>query len=81
MLGFVGVFFLPAIFLLGGAPAIIPLITLILVVMVTPFINPAERKPTRARWTGRVITFASLALILLIGWFVIFMRDVPLLRE
>ena len=81
MLGFVGVFFLPAIFLLGGAPAIIPLITLLLVAMITPIINPTERKPNRAKWTGRLITFFGLALILLAGWFLIFMRDMPLLRE
>lgn len=81
MAGFVGVFFVPAVFLLGGAPAIIPLITLMLVALVTPFINPTEKMSMRARWTGRFITFAGLAGILVVAWYLIFMRDVPLLRE
>ena len=81
MSGFVGVFFIPAVFLLGGAPAIIPLITLLLVAMVTPFINPSEKMSQQAKWTGRLITFFGLALILAVAWYVIFMRDAPLLRE
>ena len=81
MAGFVGVFFLPAVFLLGGAPAIIPLITLLLVAMVTPFINPSEKMSAQAKWTGRLITFFGIALILVGAWYLIFMRDVALLRE
>ena len=81
MAGFVGVFFLPAVFLLGGAPAIIPLITLLLVAMVTPFINPSEKMSAQAKWTGRFITFFGIALILVGAWYLIFMRDVPMLRE
>ena len=81
MAGFVGIFFIPAVFLLGGAPLIIPLITLLLVVMATPFINPAEKFPTKGRWTGRVITFFSLAILLTVGWYFTFMQEAPLLRE
>jgi len=81
MAGFVGVFFIPAIFLLGGAPAIIPLITLLLVALVTPFINPTEKMSSKARWTGRLITFFGIALILVGAWYMVFMREAPLLRE
>lgn len=81
MAGFVGVFFIPAVFLLGGAPAILPLITLLLVAMVTPFINPCEKMSVRVKWTGRFMTFFGLALLLGIAWYLIVMREVPLLRE
>ncbi len=81
MAGFVGVFFIPAVFLLGGAPAILPLITLLLIAMVTPFINPAEKMSGRARWTGRLITFFGLALVVAIAWYFIVMREAPMLRE
>lgn len=81
MAGFVGVFALPAFFLLGGAPVIIPLITLLLVALVTPFINPTERFSPKARWTGRVLTFLVLSLLLGIGWYLTFMRGSPELRE
>jgi len=79
--GFFVLFALPAFFLLGGAPLIIPLILLLLVAMITPLINPTERRPARARWTGRGITFFILALLLVGVWYVIFLRDVPVLRE
>ena len=79
--GFVVVFFVPAVFLVGGAPAIIPLITLLLVAMVTPLINPTEKMAARAKWTGRLITFLGLALILVAAAWFIFMREGPLLRE
>jgi len=81
MAGFVVVFFVPAVFLVGGAPAIIPLITLLLVAMVTPLINPTEKMAARAKWTGRLITFLGLALILVAAAWFIFMREGPLLRE
>ena len=81
MAGFVGVFFIPAVLLLGGAPAIIPLITLLLVALSTPFINPTEKMSVKARWTGRLITFGGLALLLVVAWYLVFMREVPLLRE
>lgn len=81
MAGFVGVFFIPAIFLLGGAPAIIPLITLMLIAMGTPFINPTEKMSLKARWIGRSITFSSIAVILVIAWYWTFMREMPMLRE
>ena len=81
MAGFVGIFFLPAIFLLGGAPAIIPLITLLLVAVVTPLINPAERMSPKAKWIGRLATFLGLTALLAGGWVAFFMREVPILRE
>lgn len=70
--GFIGIFFLPAIFLLGGAPFIIPLVFLLLFAVLTPVINPAERMPGRAKWIGRGIIFLGLALLLGAGawwWF------------
>jgi hypothetical protein len=79
--GFFVLFALPAFFLLGGAPLIIPLILLLLVAVLTPFINPAERKSEKARWIGRGITFFVLAMLLVGGWALIFLRDAPLLRE
>lgn len=81
MAGFVGLFFLPAFFLLGGAPFIIPVLTLFLLVLVTPFINPTEKMADRPRWTGRVVTWLVLALLMGIGYYVLFMRAVPVLRE
>jgi|GEM_PF-4879764 len=79
--GFFVLFALPAFFLLGGAPVIIPLILLLLVALVTPFINPAERQSDKARWIGRGITFFVLAMLLVGGWALIFLKDAPLLRE
>ena len=66
---FIGVFLLPAAFLLGGAPLIVPLITCLLLVLVTPFINPLERQSTAAKWWGRVITFLLLAGGVVALWF------------
>jgi hypothetical protein len=81
VVSFVGIFALPAIFLLGGAPAILPLLTLLLVALVTPFINPTDRMSDKARWIGRVVTFLVLSLLVVIAWYMIFMRDLPILRE
>lgn len=81
MAGFVGVFALPALVLLGGALLIIPCITLLLVALVTPFINPVEGRSPKARWTGRLLTFLGLSLLLLVGWYLVFLRDTPLLLE
>ncbi len=81
MLGFVGIFAMPAFFLLGGAPLIIPLITLFMLALVTPFLNPAERKSRRARWVGRLVVFLVLALSLGAAWAAIFLGEAPLLRE
>jgi hypothetical protein len=78
--GFFALFALPAFFLLGGAPVIIPLIVLLLVAVVTPFINPAERRSSKARWIGRGVTFVFLALILG-ALFLYFVRELPALRE
>jgi len=79
--GFVGLFLLPAFFLLGGAPFIIPVLTLFLLVLVTPFINPTEKMADRPRWTGRLVTWLVLAVLMAIGYYVLFMRAVPILRE
>lgn len=81
MAAFAGIFCLPALFLLGGAPAILPLLTLLLVALVTPFINPAERMEPRAKWTGRLLTFLGLALLLAAGWYWFFQRAEPILLE
>lgn len=81
MAGFLGIFFVPAIALLGGAPLIIPLLFMLLVALVTPFINPADRMPTKARWIGRILTFVILTLLLVLAWYFVFLRQVPLLRE
>lgn len=67
-IGFVGVFLLPAAFLLGGAPVIVPLITCFLMVLATPFINPLERRSVSAKWWGRVITFSFLAGTIVVLW-------------
>lgn len=79
--GFFGVFMLPAFFLLGGAPVILPLLTLLLVAVLTPFINPVEKWSPKAMWIGRGVTFGVIGLILLVGWYLVFMRAVPVLRE
>ena len=81
MAGFVGVFFVPAALALGGAPAIPPLITLLLVALVTPLISPCEKMPDKAKWTGRLITFFALSLLLLAGLYFVFMREAPVLLE
>ena len=81
MVGFVVVFAMPAFFLLGGAPLIIPLITLFMLALATPFLNPAERKSRRARWTGRLVVFLILALLLGVVCYGVFLRQAPLLRE
>lgn len=66
---FVGVFALPAIFLLGGAPLVIPLILVLLISVFTPLINPAERMPSKPKWIGRIIVFLALAALLgACGW-------------
>ncbi|HEX2749632.1 MAG TPA: hypothetical protein VHM91_16600 [Verrucomicrobiales bacterium] len=67
---FIGVFLLPAVFLLGGAPIIIPLILCLLMVLATPFVNPMEgRRSNRSVWTGRVVTFLVLAAIVVAAWY------------
>ena len=81
MLGFAGIFMVPAFFLLGGAPFIIPLIVMFLAALATPFINPTERMAPQARWTGRIVTFTVIAASLGVGWYYIFMREAPVLRE
>lgn len=81
MVGFVVVFAMPAFFLLGGAPLIIPLITLFMLALVSPLLNPAERKSRRARWTGRLVVFLVLASLLGMAWAAVFLRETPLLRE
>ena len=58
---FVGVFFVPALFLLGGAPLIIPLITILLLGIATPFVNPVERYPGAVKWWGRILSFLFMA--------------------
>lgn len=71
--GFIGIFFIPAIFLLGGAPLIIPLVFLMLFAVVTPVINPAEKMPGRAKWIGRTVIFLTFAALLAAGgwwWFI-----------
>ena len=66
---FIGVFLLPAVFLLGGAPIIIPLILCLLMVLATPFVNPMEGRSGRSIWIGRVITFLALAAIVVGVWY------------
>ena len=79
--GFIGVFFLPAFFLLGGAPVIIPLIILLLLWLVSPFLNPAERFSGKAKLVGRLLTCFTLALLLLAAWYFFFLRELPTLAE
>lgn len=79
--GFLMIFILPAFFLLGGAPFIIPVLTLFLLALVTPFINPTEKMADRPRWTGRLVTWLVLAVLMGIGYYVLFMGAVPVLRE
>lgn len=81
MAGFAAIFCLPAFFLLGGAPFIIPVIVLFLLALVTPFINPTEKMADRPRWTGRLVTWLVLAVLMGIGYYMLFMRAVPMLRE
>ncbi len=81
LLGFAGVFLLPAVFLLGGAALVIPLIFLLLIVVVTPWINPTEKMAPKALWTGRLITFLGLSALLGIGMYVLFLRELPILQE
>ena len=35
----------------------------------------------KARWIGRVVTFLVLSLLVVIAWYMIFMRDLSILRE
>ena len=66
---FIGVFLFPAALLLGGAPLIVPLITVLLLVILTPFVNPLEGRSVRAKWWGRVVTFLFLAGLFVAFWF------------
>ena len=68
---FVLVFLLPAALLLGGAPLIVPGIVLFLMVLATPWINPAERMGPKVKWWGRVLTFLLLTGLLVAGYFVL----------
>lgn len=65
---FVGVFFLPAFVLLGGAPFIVPAISILLLILVTPFVNPTDRFSGPAKWWGRVITFLVLVGLIIGAW-------------
>lgn len=65
---FIGIFLLPAAFLLGGAPLIIPLITCLLLALSAPFINPLERRSPKAKWWGRILTFLLLAGLVVAAW-------------
>lgn len=58
---FAAVFFAPVVMLLGGAPVIVPLLVLFLLAILTPMVNPAEGKSGKAKWIGRMVTFAVLA--------------------
>ncbi len=68
--GFVGIFLLPAMFLLGGAPLIVPLISILILLILTPLVNPAERMAGPAKWWGRVICFLVMAacIVALLFW-------------
>ncbi len=65
---FAGVFlFIPAIWF--GGPLVIVAILFFLLVIVTPFLNPLERRSSKARWWGRVLTFLLLAGLVVAAWF------------
>jgi hypothetical protein len=66
---FIGVFLFPAVMFLGGAPLIVPLIVCLLLILVTPFVNPTERRSVSSKWWGRVITFLILAVLILGVWY------------
>lgn len=66
---FIGVFFLPAFALLGGAPFIVPAIGILLLIILTRFVNPTERCAGPAKWWGRVICFLVMVAIVIGGWF------------
>ena len=62
MLGavFAGIFlFIPAIWF--GGPFVIVVIGVLLLALATPFLNPLERRASKAKWWGRVLTFLLLA--------------------
>ena len=65
---FILVFLAPALALLGGAPLILPLILCFLLVLATPWLNPAEKKEKRLKWTGRVLTFLLMAGLVVLAW-------------
>lgn len=79
---FAGVFALPAVFLLGGAPLVIPLILLLLISVFTPLINPAERMPSKPKWIGRIVVFLGLAALLGAGgWWYFSSHPEVIVRE
>lgn len=81
LIGFGTIFFGVAFFFLGGAPFIIPVIVLFLLALVTPFINPTEKMGDRRKWTGRLVTFLVMALILAAASYYLFVGGTDILRE
>ena len=73
---FLGVFLTPAIFLLGGAPLVIPLLAVLIFAVLTPVLNPAERLPGKSKWIGRLLIFALLTALVAGAWWYL-MRHVP----
>jgi hypothetical protein len=53
----------------AGAALIVPVLGLMILVIATPLLNPAERRSERAKWRGRAITFSVLLVLLLGGIF------------
>ncbi|MES2705665.1 MAG: hypothetical protein V4726_03585 [Verrucomicrobiota bacterium] len=78
---FIGIFFLPAIFLLGGAPLVIPCVLMLLFAVVTPVLNPAERMAPRPKWIGRLVIFLTLSGFIIAGWWYVYSHAAPVLRE
>lgn len=61
MLIMVAVFVGPTLLVLGAASLIPVILTVLLITVATPWINPAERASRKAKWIGRAITFCVLA--------------------
>ena len=57
---FIGIFLMIAVLARAGAVLIIAVLAAFLLAILTPLINPAERRSEKAKWWGRAITFVLL---------------------
>ncbi len=64
---FAGVFlFIPAIWF--GGPFVLGVIGILLLALASPFLNPLERRSSKAKWWGRILTFLILAGLAVAAW-------------
>ena len=71
---FIGIFLMIAVLARAGAVLIIAVLAAFLLAILTPLINPAERRSEKAKWQGRAITFVVLCALVSGGFLYVWHR-------